>query len=155
IFDDKQTPANAIEAGRIKKGNVLVVRGLAGNSVEQPIQNGTVAVINSCPGLKTVGTIFGSWSAPAAKVAVTSWIAAHPGVKVNLVLQNGAMMAGIIGAFEAAGVPVPPIADGGCQGGDLSWWLAHKSTYSTVGTCNSGFQTAYTAIQVLFRILSG
>ena len=155
IFDDKQTPANAIEAGRIKTGNVLVVRGLAGNSVEQPIENGTVAVINSCPGLKTVGTIFGSWSAPAAKVAVTSWIAAHPGVKVNLVLQNGAMMAGIIGAFQSAGVPVPPIADGGCQGGDLSWWLAHKSTYSTVGTCNSGFQTAYTAIQVLFRILGG
>ena len=155
IFDDKQTPANALEAGQVKKGNVLVVRGLAGNSVEQPIQNGTVAVVKSCPGLTTAGTIFGSWSAPAAKVAVTSWLAAHPGVKVNLVLQNGAMMAGIIGAFESAGQTVPPIADGGCQGGDLSWWLAHKSTYSTIGTCNSGFQTGYTAIQVLFRILGG
>jgi ribose transport system substrate-binding protein len=155
IFDDKQTPANAIEAGRIKKGNVLIVRGLAGNSVEQPIENGTEAVVKSCPGLSTVGTIFGSWSAPAAKVAVTSWLAAHPGVKVNLVLQNGAMMAGIIGAFESAGQTVPPIADGGCQGGDLSWWLQHKSNYSTVGTCNSGFQTAYTAIQVLFRVLGG
>ena len=106
-------------------------------------------------------TICRSWcssrrrAAPAAKVAVTSFIAAHPGVKINVVLQNGAMMAGIIGAFESAGLPVPPIADGGCQGGDLSWWLAHKSTYSTIGTCNSGFQTAYTAIQVLFRVLGG
>jgi hypothetical protein len=65
------------------------------------------------------------------------------------------MAAGIIGAFESSGQPIPPIADGGCQGGDLSWWLAHKSSYATIGTCNSGYQTEYTAMQVLFRILGG
>ncbi len=53
------------------------------------------------------------------------------------------MMAGTIDAFQSAGQTVPPISDGECQGGDLSWWLAHKATYKTVGGCFNGYQGAY------------
>ena len=45
------------------------------------------------------------------------------------------------------------IADGECGGGDLSWWLAHKSTYKTVGGCFNGYQGAYTFFNVTLRVL--
>ncbi len=46
------------------------------------------------------------------------------------------------------------IADGQCGGGDLSWWLAHKDTYKTVGGCINGFQGAYTYFNVALRVLA-
>ena len=155
IYSSKEDIAAAKAAGMVKKGNVLIVRGLVGNSVEQPIENGSLAAINSCPGLKLAGQVVGDWSAATAKTAVLSWLTSHPGVNINLVIQNGAMMAGVVEAFQAAGKPVPVIDDGGCQGGDLSWWLANKAKYKTVGTCNNGFQATYTAFHFMFRVLAG
>ena len=56
-------------------------------------------------------------------------------------------------AYEADGLKVPVIADGECGGGDLSWWLAHKSTYKTVAGCFNGFQGSYTYFNVALRVL--
>ena len=155
VWSQNNSPAAAGVAGLVKTGNVLIVRGIAGNTVEQAFQDAAVADIAACPGLKVVGTVYGNWTNATAKSAVTAFLAAHPGLKIDAVVQNGIMMAGIVDAFQTAGVPVPPISDGGCQGGDLSWWLQHKSTYKTVGVCFNGFQTAYSEFRILLRVLSG
>lgn len=155
VWSQNNSPAAAGVAGIVKTGNILVVRGIAGNTVEQAFQNAAVADIAACPGLKVVGTVYGNWTDAAAKSAVLSFLTAHPGLTINGVIQNGIMMAGIVDAFQTAGVTVPPISDGGCQGGDLSWWLAHESTYKTVGVCFNGFQTAYSELRILFRVLAG
>ena len=86
---------------------------------------------------------------------MTSFLISHPGVQINAVFEIGVMGAGVINAFSSLGKTVPPVADGGCQGGDLSWWLAHKSSYKAVGQCVNGFQSAYGEFRVLLRILGG
>jgi ribose transport system substrate-binding protein len=155
VWGNNNSPASAGVAGIVKKGNVLMVLGNPGVAVEDAFDKATLADIKACPGLKVVGRVLGKWSAPVAKTAVLSFLASHPGLKIDMVTQYGTMMGATIDAFQTAHRPVPPIADGGCVGGELSWWLAHKATYKTVGTCYNGFQTAYTQIRVLFRILGG
>jgi ribose transport system substrate-binding protein len=155
VWSQNNSPAAAGVAGLVKKGNVLVVRGIAGNTVEQAFQDAAVANIKACPGLKIVGTVWGKWTNATAKSAVLQFLQSHPGLKIDAVVQNGIMMGGIVDAFQTAGKEVPPISDGGCQGGDLSWWLAHKDSYKTVGVCFNGYQTAYTEFRLLLRILGG
>jgi ribose transport system substrate-binding protein len=155
VWSQNNSPAAAGVAGLVKKGNVLMVRGIAGNPVEQAFQDAAVADIKACPGLKIAGTIWGKWTNATAKSETLKWLAAHPSTKVDAVIQNGIMMAGILQAFQQAGRPVPPISGGGCQGGELSWWLAHKSTYKTVANCFNGFQTGWSEFRLLTRILDG
>jgi ribose transport system substrate-binding protein len=154
LWSENNGPADAGTAKIIGKGNVLIVRGIAGNPSEQIFENNALADIKACPGLKVVGSVNGNWNNPQAKTAVTQFLASHPTLKIDGVIQNGIMAAGIIDAFQQAGRPVPPVSMGGCQGGELSWWLAHPK-YRTAGTCFNGYQTAYTAFRVLLRVLGG
>jgi ribose transport system substrate-binding protein len=155
VWSQNNSPAAAGVAGLVKTGNVLFVRGIAGNPVEQAFQDAAVADVKACSGLKIVGTIWGKWTNATAKSETVKWLASHPNVKVDGVIQNGIMMAGIIQAFLQAGRPVPPISGGGCQGGELSWWLKNKATYKSVATCFNGFQTGWSEFRLLLRILDG
>ncbi|HZR92450.1 MAG TPA: substrate-binding domain-containing protein [Gaiellaceae bacterium] len=155
VWSQNNSPAAAGVAGLVKKGNILRVRGIPGNPVEQAFEDAATADIKACPGLKVVGEIWGKWTNATAKAETLKWLAAHPTTKVDGVIQNGIMMAGIIQAFQQAGRPVPPISGGGCQGGELSWWLAHRKTYNTVATCFNGYQTAWSEFRILLRILAG
>lgn len=154
-FANKVPYGSAGAAGLVKNGNVLIVRGIPGNSVEGVINDGTMAAIKACPGLKVVGEVTGSWSASGAKTEVEKFLTSHPGLKIDLVAQDGAMMAGVIDAFQSLGRDVPVISGGGCQGGELSWWLEHASTYKTVASCDNGYQVSYGTMRLLFRVLSG
>jgi ribose transport system substrate-binding protein len=155
VWSQNNSPAAAGVAGLVKNGNVLMVRGIAGNPVEQAFQDAAVSDVSACPGLHVVGTIWGSWTNATAKAETLKWLASHPTVKVDAVVQNGIMMAGIIEAFQQAGRPVPPVSGGGCQGGELSWWLANVSTYKSVATCFNGFQTGWSEFRLMARILNG
>jgi ribose transport system substrate-binding protein len=155
VWSQNNSPAAAGVAGLVKKGNVLFVRGIAGNPVEQAFQDAAVADVKACPGLKVVGTIWGKWTNASAKAETVKWLASHPDTQVDAVIQNGIMMAGIIQAFQQAGRKVPPISGGGCQGGELSWWLRNKATYRSVATCFNGYQTAWSEFRLLARILDG
>jgi ribose transport system substrate-binding protein len=155
VWSQNNSPAAAGVLGLIKTGNVLILRGIAGNPVEQAFHDAAIADIKACPGVKVVGTIYGKWTNATAKSEVVKWLAANPNVKVDAVIQHGIMMAGVIQAFQQAGRVVPPISGGGCQGGELSWWLKNKATYRSVATCFNGFQTAWSEFRLLLRILDG
>jgi ribose transport system substrate-binding protein len=155
VWSQNNSPAAAGVAGLVKSGNILMVRGIAGNPVEQAFQDAAVADVKACPGLKIVGTIWGKWTNASAKAETLKWLAAHPDTKIDGVIQNGIMMAGIIQAFQQAGRPVPPVSGGGCQGGELSWWLKNRATYKSVATCFNGFQTGWSEFRLLARILAG
>jgi ribose transport system substrate-binding protein len=137
-----------------KTVNVLRVRGIPGVTVEQAFQDAATADMSVCKGIHVVGTVWGKWNPATTKEEVLKFLASHP-ERIDLVIQNGSMQAGIIQAFEQAGRSVPPIAWGGTSGGDLSWWLAHKSTYQSVGGQYSGAMVAYTTLRLLLRILDG
>jgi ribose transport system substrate-binding protein len=150
----------AADAGALKLiaakggGGILMVRGIAGNPNDVVLYDQKVADLKYCPNIHIAASIYGQWDNGSAKTAVSQYLAAHPS-GVAGVLQDGGMMAGAIEAFQDEGKTVPVISDGECQGGDLSWWLAHKSTYQTVGGCFNGYQGAYVFFNTALRILAG
>ncbi len=151
-WTQNQVQADAGALGLIQKGNIIIVKGIAGNQNDVVLYNQKIANLKNCPDIHVAATLYGNWDEGTAKTVVSQYIASHPQPLAG-VLQDGGMMAGVVQAFEANGLKVPVIADGQCGGGDLSWWLSHKSTYKTVGGCINGFQGAYTYFNVTLRVL--
>jgi ABC-type sugar transport system substrate-binding protein len=151
-WSQNQVQADAGALGIIKSGNIVIVRGIAGNENDVVLSNQALADLKNCPNIHVAATLYGNWDEGTAKTVVAQYIASHPQPLAGAI-QDGGMMAGVVQAFEAAGVKVPPIADGECYGGDLSWWLAHKSSYKTVAGCFNGYQGAYTYFAVTLRVL--
>ena len=151
-WTQNQVQADAGALGLIQKGNIIIVKGIAGNQNDVVLYNQKIANLKNCPDIKVAATLYGNWDEGTAKTVVSQYIASHP-QPIAGVLQDGGMMAGIVQAFEANGLKVPVIADGQCGGGDLSWWLSKKDSYKTVGGCINGFQGAYTYFNVTLRVL--
>jgi ribose transport system substrate-binding protein len=151
-WSQNQVEADAGALQIMKSGNIVIVRGIAGNENDVVLSNQALADLKDCPKIHVAATLYGDWDEGTAKTVVSQYIASHPQPLAGAI-QDGGMMAGVIEAFEAAGIKVPPISGGECYGGDLSWWLAHKSTYKTVAQCFNGFQGAYVYFDVALRIL--
>jgi ribose transport system substrate-binding protein len=151
-WTQNQVQADAGALGLIQSGNIVIVKGIAGNQNDVVLYNQKIANLKNCPNIHVAATLYGNWDEGTAKTVVSQYLASHPQPLAG-VLQDGGMMAGIIQAFQANGQKVPVIADAQCGGGDLSWWLANKSTYKTVGGCINGFQGAYTYFDVALRVL--
>ena len=151
-WTQNQVQADAGALGLIGKGNIVIVKGIAGNQNDVVLYNQKIANLKNCPDIHVAATLYGNWDEGTAKTVVSQYIASHPQPLAG-VLQDGGMMAGIVQAFEANGQKVPVIADGQCGGGDLSWWLAHKDSYKTVAGCINGYQGAYTYFNVTLRVL--
>jgi ribose transport system substrate-binding protein len=151
-WTQNQVEPDAGALGLIQKGNIIIVKGIAGNQNDVVLYNQKIANLKNCPDIHVAATLYGNWDEGTAKTVVSQYIASHPQPLAG-VLQDGGMMAGVVQAFEANGQKVPVIADGQCGGGDLSWWLSHKDTYKTVGGCINGFQGAYTYFNVTLRVL--
>lgn len=151
-WSQNQVEADAGALGLIKSGNIIMVKGIAGNENDVVLYNQAIADLKNCPNIHVAATLYGNWDEGTAKTVVAQYIASHPQPLAGAI-QDGGMMSGVIQAFEATGAKVPVIADGECGGGDLSWWLAHKDTYQTVAGCFNGFQGAYTYMDVTLRVL--
>lgn len=109
------------------KGNVLLVRGIAGTSIDQGEDAGWMSVLKHYPKIKIVGTVYGDWDEATAESAVAGLLPSLP--KVSAVLVNGGGY-GVISAFESAHRPIPLVV-GGNRGAFLRWWWAHRKTYHT------------------------
>ena len=151
-WSQNQVEADAGALGLIKQGNIIMVKGIAGNENDVVLYNQAIADLKNCPNIHVAATLYGNWDQGTAKTVVAQYIASHPQPLAG-VIQDGGMMSGVIQAFESTGATVPVIADGECGGGDLSWWLAHKDSYKTVAGCFNGFQGAYTYMDVTLRVL--
>jgi len=155
VWSQNQYTADAAALKIIGKGNILEVRGIAGNENETLLYNQGFQDLKDCPNIHIAGQVYGDWNASTAKTVVSQYLVSHPAPLAG-VIQDGGMMPGVIQAFQAAGRAVPPVADGECQGADLSWWLAHvKSGYKGAGGCFNGYQGGYTFFNAALRILSG
>jgi ABC-type sugar transport system substrate-binding protein len=151
-WSQNQVQSDAGTLGIIQKGNIVIVKGIAGNENDLVLYDQAIADLKNCPNIHVAATLYGSWDEGTAKTVVSQYIASHPQPLAGAI-QDGGMMAGIVEAFQADGLKVPPIADGECYGGDLSWWLANKSTYKTVAGCFNGFQGSFTYFDVALRVL--
>ncbi|TCR71033.1 sugar ABC transporter substrate-binding protein [Rhizobium sp. BK376] len=70
------------------KGNVFVVRGVPGNSVDKMNYDGAMSVFNKYPGIKVVAEYNGMWSSQTTQQETAKALAAHPDVDA-IFAQNG------------------------------------------------------------------
>jgi ribose transport system substrate-binding protein len=154
VLPDNYSHALAGALGKIQKGNILIVRGAQGNTLDEIVYKQGQADLKNCPDIKVVGTVFGAYDDTTAKTVVQQFLASHPQPLAGAVTQGG-MFAGTVQALQAVGRKVPPIAMINPGGGSVSWWLQHKDEYDTVAQALNGHQTSYTYFDAVLRILSG
>ncbi len=132
----------------------LIVRGVQGNTFEQTSHDAAEAAMKPCEGIEVAGTVWGEWNPATTKAEVQKFLASHPG-KIDFVMHEGSMAAGVIQAFEQTDREVPPMPISGTSGGDLAWWCENKDSYKSVGFHFSGEQMGHATYQTALRMLGG
>jgi ribose transport system substrate-binding protein len=117
--------AGLVKAMGSSGGNVLVVQGIPGLSINTDILKGGLAVLKACH-VNIVGTLTGSFDPTIAKTQVLTFLSSHPGT-VNGVFQVADMAPGIFSAFAQVGRKVPPVADIGAPAASLAYWKENES----------------------------
>lgn len=133
------------------KGNLLEIRGIAGDSVDKAISEGIHAAVAKYPDIKIVGTVYGQWTATTAQKEVATILPSLP--QVDAVVDQGGDGFGAAQAFKAAGRPMPIIVMGNRQD-ELAWWLKEKdangySTFSISATPSVSQVAFWVAQQIL------
>lgn len=102
-------------------GNVIMLRGIAGNSVEKARYDGAAAALKEAGGkIKIVGEEYGSWAFDQGKSITQTFLAANP--KIDGVWASGAAMTrGAIEAFQEAGRPLVPMSGENLNGYMKVW----------------------------------
>jgi len=110
-------------ASRIKSGNLLEIRGLAGVFVDDEIHAGIQQGVNKHSQFNIVGSVHGDWAQAVAQKAVAGILPSLP--KVDAVVTQGGDGYGAAQAFKAAGRPTPLIVMGN-RYDELAWWKEQK-----------------------------
>jgi len=95
------------------KGNVVMVTGVAGTSVDTDRNNGVESVIKKYPNMKIVAHYSGSWDSSTAQRATAAQLPSLP--QVDGVWVSGGTD-GVVKAFLDAGKPLPIVAGEGENG---------------------------------------
>ncbi len=138
-------------ASKMKEGNLLEIRGLAGTYVNDAIHNGIHETLKKYPGLKVVNEVYGNWTSSVAQKEVAGILPSLP--KIDAVVTQGGDGYGAVKAFEAAGRPIPLVLMGN-RYDEMELWkqMKDKSGYQTMSiSIAPGASTIafWTAIEVL------
>ena len=128
------------------KGNVLICRGIAGQSYDALAYQGITEAIAKYPDMKIVGEVYGEYDSTTAQTEISSFLAGTK-EKIDLVCGESGDAYGAAMAFQAAGLEIPLIY-GGNRGEFLNWWMeANKENgYETI----SGVATPWFSAAALF-----
>jgi ribose transport system substrate-binding protein len=140
-------------AKRMKGGNVLEIRGLAGVFVDDEIHSGINAGLKKHPSFKRVGSVHGNWTQTVAQKEVAGILPTLP--KVDAVVTQGGDGYGAAQAFKAAGRPMPLIIMGN-RYDELTWWKQQRDAngYETMSVSISPGSSTF-AFWVAQQILEG
>lgn len=125
-----QVAFDYVEYGRIQaefaaeqldgKGNILMVRGLPGNTIDEDIYSGVTEVLAEHPDMNLVGEVYGEWTESVAQQEVAKIIPSLP--QIDGVLTNGNDGGGTLDAFRQAGTDPLPLIIQGNSGQGLQGW---------------------------------
>lgn len=133
------------------KGNVLVVRGIAGTAYDDLAYQGITEALAKYPDMNIVGEVYGEWTSTTTQTQISAILPSLP--KVDLVCGESGDAYGAAMAFESAGLEIPLIY-GGNRGEFLNWWMkaSEEDGYETIsGVATPWFSAAalYLAIDIL------
>jgi ribose transport system substrate-binding protein len=139
------------------KGNVIVVRGVAGSGPDEQMYAAQMAVLAQHPDVKVVAEVIGQATASEAQQAIANILPSLPQVDAVLA-QGGSDDYGIAQAFEQYGGPYAeamPVIEGGGSSDFILWWnqrnqaQEYKTTSmnTTPGIGGAAFWLAYEVTQ--------
>jgi ribose transport system substrate-binding protein len=135
-------------------GNVLIVDGIPGLSIDTDILKGAQQVFNAC-GTHIVGTVTGKFDPTIAKTQILTFLSGHPGT-IDGVFQVSDMAPGIFSAFQQVGRTVPPVDDIGAPAASLLYWQEHeKSGYKGSGVAIPAVKDGTYSMAVALAMLEG
>ncbi len=105
------------------KGNIIALRGIAGNSAEQERWQGVQNVLKKYPKIKVIGQEFADWAFDKGKMATENLLAAHPVIN-GVWSSGGAMTQGAVEAFVNANRKLVPMT-GEANNGFVKTWLKY------------------------------
>ncbi|PQZ94720.1 hypothetical protein CQ018_05065 [Arthrobacter sp. MYb227] len=117
VADDKffgESGAKELVEDMGGKGNIVMLRGIAGNSVETARYDGAKAVFDEA-GIKVLAEQFGDWAQDKGKSHTENFLTAYPNID-GIWSSGGAMTLGAIQAYEEAAVPLVPMSGEGLNG---------------------------------------
>lgn len=135
-------------------GNVVMVEGIAGAPVAVSENQGALSVFNKHPGIKVIAQVNGNWTPSAAKSAILSVLATHPG-KIDAVWTTGGSMEAAGQAFQQAGRMLPKVITGAGSGYGLGWWHQHAREVKSVDAAIEPDFTAQFMFRSAIRLLEG
>lgn len=136
------------------QGNLIELKGVPGVADAQTATAAAAAARKGHSGLHVVGSIVGKWTASIAQTGTSQWIASHPGVKVDGIIDEGAMGVAAETALQQAGRPLAKVSlqEGDCQ--ELAFEKQHPGLVPFM-TDQAPAPGAYAAMDVALRMLAG
>jgi len=135
------------------KGNLLEIRGIAGDSTDTDISNGIHAAAKKWPDLKLVNTVYGQWTATVAQKEVSGVLPSLP--KIDGIVTQGGDGYGAAMAFKAAGRPLPIIIMGARQDELALWQKEHAANGYETMSVSATPSVSQVAFWVAQQILAG
>lgn len=102
------------------KGNIISIRGISGNSIDNDRWRGVEEVLKDFPDIKVIDQGFGDWAYDKGKQVCESLLIAHPDVQ-GIWSSGGAMTQACAEVAEENGLPLIPMT-GEANNGFLRIW---------------------------------
>ncbi|MBE2274788.1 MAG: ABC transporter substrate-binding protein [Rhodobacteraceae bacterium] len=102
------------------KGNIISIRGISGNSIDNDRFRGVEEVLVDYPDIKVIDEGFGDWAYDKGKQVCESLLIAHPDVQ-GIWSSGGAMTQACAEVLEENGLPMIPMT-GEANNGFLRIW---------------------------------
>lgn len=137
------------------KGNLLIVRGIAGSSVDNDIYQGMLNALAEYPGLTVVGQVNGNFTESVTQQAVAGILPSLP--KIDAILGEGNDTGGAMEAFQQSSRRPLPLVIMGNTGQDLREWQqasAAQPGYQTI-SLSSFPSMSSVALWIAYLVASG
>lgn len=130
------------------KGNIIAVRGISGNSIDNDRWTGVEEVLKNHPDIKIVDTAFGDWAYDKGKQVCESLLTAHTDI-AGIWSSGGAMTQACAEVLNENGLPQIPMTGEGNNGFLRIWQEMDLNSVAPQYPTWFGQQAVIAALRVL------
>lgn len=130
------------------KGNIIGIRGISGNSIDNDRWRGAEEVFAKHPDIKIIDTAFGDWAYDKGKQVCESLLTAHPDVN-GIWSSGGAMTQACAEVAQELGLPKMPMSGEGNNGFLRIWQEMDLQSIAPQYPTWFGQQAVIAALRVL------
>ncbi|MGV3550956.1 substrate-binding domain-containing protein [Rhizobium sp.] len=130
------------------KGNIISIRGISGNSIDNDRWRGVEEVIKDYPDIKVIDQGFGDWAYDKGKQVCESLLIAHPDVQ-GIWSSGGAMTQACAEVIEENGLTMIPMTGEANNGFLRTWKEKDLKSVAPISPTWFGQQGVIAALRVL------